>query len=99
MSDRAGSSFIGEMARKLKSDRILFVTTLLLICTGIVMVYSASAALAESTAGSPYWFLVKQLMWVALGIALLAMVMRIDYRTYRQPAFIWSSLGLVSIAL
>jgi len=81
------------MARKLKSDRILFVTTLVLVCIGIVMVYSASAALAESR------FLGKQLMWVALGVALLAVVMRIDYRTYRQPPFIWSSLGVVSLAL
>jgi cell division protein FtsW len=30
---------------------------------------------------------------------LLAVVMRVDYRTYRQPSFIWSSLGVVSLAL
>ena len=30
------------MARKLKSDRILFLTTLLLVCLSVVMVYSAS---------------------------------------------------------
>jgi len=87
------------MARKLKSDRILFVTTLLLVCLGVVMVYSASAALAETRNGNPYVFLLKQVMWVALGIALLAVVMRVDYRTYRQPAFIWSSLAIVSVAL
>jgi cell division protein FtsW len=87
------------MARKLKSDRILFVTTLVLVCLGVVMVYSASAALAETRSGNPYLFLLKQVMWVALGIALLAVVMRIDYRTYRQPPFIWSSLGVVSAAL
>jgi cell division protein FtsW len=87
------------MARKLKSDRILFVTTLLLVCLGVVMVYSASAALAETKSGNPYAFLTKQVLWVALGIALLAVVMRVDYRTYRQPAFIWSALGIVSLAL
>ena len=31
------------MARKLKSDRVLFIATLLLVGLSIVMVYSASA--------------------------------------------------------
>ena len=34
------------MARKLKSDRVLFMATLLLVCASIVMVYSASAVVA-----------------------------------------------------
>ena len=34
------------MARKLKSDRVLFISTLLLVCSSIVMVYSASAVVA-----------------------------------------------------
>ena len=31
------------MARKLKSDKFLFIAMLLLVCTSVVMVYSASA--------------------------------------------------------
>jgi cell division protein FtsW len=81
------------MARKLKSDRILFLTTLLLVCLSVVMVYSASAV------RMPYEYLMKQLMWVALGLAILSLVMRIDYRNYREPAFIWSFLGAVTLAL
>ena len=34
------------MARKLKSDKLLFTATLLLVCASVVMVYSASAVLA-----------------------------------------------------
>jgi cell division protein FtsW len=34
-----------------------------------------------------------------LGLALLWIVMRIDYRMYREPVFIWSLLGLVTLAL
>ena len=37
------------MARKLKSDKVLFLATLLLVLASIVMVYSASAAMAEFT--------------------------------------------------
>jgi cell division protein FtsW len=38
-------------------------------------------------------------MWSILGVAVLAVVMRIDYRAYRQPVFIWSCLGLVTLCL
>ena len=37
------------MARKLKSDKVLFLATLLLVLASVVMVYSASAAMAEFT--------------------------------------------------
>ena len=87
------------MARKLKSDRILFLTTILLVGLSIVMVYSASALVAFERYQEPYRFLTKQLLWATLGIAFLGVVMRIDYRNYREPVFIWSCLGLATLAL
>ena len=35
------------MAQRLKTDWILFVTTVVLVCFGLVMVYSASSIVAE----------------------------------------------------
>ena len=87
------------MARKLKSDKTLFVATLLLVCLSILMVYSASAVIAMERYNQPYLFLIKQLMWATLGLALLWVVMRLDYRIYREPVFIWSCLGLVVLGL
>jgi cell division protein FtsW len=87
------------MARKLKSDKVLFLATLLLVLASTVMVYSASAVLADERFHRPYLFLIKQGLWVALGIAMLGVVMRVDYRTWRQPALIWTSLGVVAVAL
>jgi cell division protein FtsW len=87
------------MARKLKSDRVLFTTTILLVALSVVMVYSASAPMALDRYGRASFFLIKQGMWALLGIALLYVVMRIDYRFYREPAFIWTCLGLVTMAL
>ena len=49
------------MARKLKSDKLLFTATVLLVCTSVVMVYSASAVVAmEKPIGDPYLYLFKQ---------------------------------------
>ena len=87
------------MARKLKSDRLLFLTTILLVGLSIVMVYSASAVVTLERYGKPSMFLIKQGMWAVLGVAMLGVFMRIDYRTYRQPVFIWTALIVVLAAL
>jgi cell division protein FtsW len=87
------------MARKLKSDKLLFLATLLLVLASVVMVYSASAVIALERFHRPYLFLVKQAMWSALGLALLGVVMRVDYRTWKQPVLIWSALATVGFAL
>jgi cell division protein FtsW len=87
------------MARKLQSDRVLFITTILLVALSVVMVYSASAAVALERHGRASMFLMKQGMWAVLGVAMLYVVMRIDYRMYREPPFIWTCLALVSLGL
>ena len=87
------------MARKLKSDRVLFTATLLLVCASVVMVYSASALIASQRYEQPYFFLTKQALWMALGLAVLAIAMRIDYRTYRNDAFVWGLLAIVALTL
>jgi cell division protein FtsW len=87
------------MARKLKSDKFLFIATLLLVCTSVVMVYSASAVLALEKFQDPYYFLFKQAAWVLIGLSLLPIAMRIDYRQYREPAVIWTGLAIVVLAL
>jgi cell division protein FtsW len=87
------------MARKLQFDKLLFLATFLLVCASVVMVYSASAVIALERYSQPYLFLIKQGMWAALGIAVLAIVMRVDYRSYRNHTFLWVLLGVVSAAL
>src|SRR5919106_4599809 len=63
------------------------------------MVYSASALVALERYQQPYLFVTRQVMWAILGLALLAVAMRVDYRTYRNDAFVWLLLGLVAVML
>jgi len=63
------------------------------------MVYSASAVVALERFQQPYLFLTKQALWSVLGLAVLVVAMRVDYRTYRNEAFIWCLLGLVFLML
>jgi cell division protein FtsW len=87
------------MARKLQSDKWLFLAALALICASVVMVYSASALVALERFQQPYLFVTRQMMWAAAGVAVLSIVMRVDYRTYRNDRLIWLLVGLVGFML
>jgi cell division protein FtsW len=87
------------MARKLQSDKWLFLATLALICASVVMVYSASALVALERFQQPYLFVTRQLMWAAVGVAVLSIVMRVDYRNYRNDRLVWFLLAAVALML
>jgi cell division protein FtsW len=87
------------MARKLKSDKFLFMAMFLLVCTSVVMVYSASAVVLAEKNENPYLFLFKQGTWALIGLFFVQLIMRIDYRNYRQPVVIWTGLVIVGLAL
>ena len=73
--------------------------TLLLVFASIVMVYSASAVVALERFQQPYYFLIKQGLWTVLGLAVLGIAMRVDYRTYRSEPFIWGVIAIVGLML
>ena len=87
------------MSRTRKTDRPLFVATLLLVCTSVVMVYSASAVVAMDRFQQPNLFLTKQALWAALGLAVLAIASRIDYRLYKDDRVVWAVIGVVGLML
>jgi len=87
------------MARKLQSDKWLFLATVALVCVSVVMVYSATAVVADQRDQQPYFFVTRQVMWAVTGLALLSMIMRIDYRTYRNEQVIWAGLVVVAVLL
>jgi cell division protein FtsW len=82
------------MARKLASDKILFVPLVTLSLFGCVMIYSASAVSAAETAGSPYRYLLKQLAALAVGGFGAFLVSRVDYRRLARPAVVYGVFGL-----
>jgi cell division protein FtsW len=86
------------VAKKLAFDRVLFTTVALLIFFGLVMVYSASAAVTRERSPLVNPFLVKQSLAAALGLALMVCLMHLDYRRLRSPLVIYSLLA-VAVAL
>ena len=83
------------MAKKLKPDRVLFFVTLALVGFGVAMVFSSSAIVAKEKFGDPNYFSFKQLIFAALGLAVMFIVMKVDYHAYRNPAVVFSALSIV----
>jgi cell division protein FtsW len=85
--------------RKVGPDYVLFLVVLALLGVGIVMVYSASAILANERFGDPHFFLKKQCFWAALGLAVLWGVMGVDYRRWRAGVFPLLALAVALLVL
>jgi cell division protein FtsW len=87
------------MAKKLASDSVLFAVSVALMGLGLVVVWSASSALAREAHGNAYHFLVRQIVWAVLGLVVMAAVMRVDYRKLRQPAVVYAVVGASTLLL
>ena len=88
------------MAQRLKTDWLLFLTVLAMVCFGLVMVYSASSILAELKFHvSGVHFFVRQLGWAVVSIAVLLFCMKRDYRKWNDPRIAFAGLGIVLLLL
>jgi cell division protein FtsW len=87
------------MAKRVSVDRWLFTVTMLLVFVGLVMVFSASAVMAKDKYGSPYAFLLRQVLWSVAGLVAMVVAMRVDYRRYKSPAVVFSLMGLTTLLL
>ncbi|MFH1807251.1 MAG: putative lipid II flippase FtsW [Pseudomonadota bacterium] len=70
--------------------------TLLLIGFGVVMVYSASAVFAATKLHDATYFLVRQAAFAVVGVAVLYVTWRMDFRLVRRFAL---PLGIAVLAL
>ncbi|HEX9726744.1 MAG TPA: FtsW/RodA/SpoVE family cell cycle protein, partial [Vicinamibacteria bacterium] len=82
------------MAKKLSADGTLFAVTIGLVFFGLVMLYSASAVVADAAHRSSYFFLIKQSLWATIGLLVMSVLMRVDYRRLRQPVLVYGFLFL-----
>jgi cell division protein FtsW len=79
---------------------LLVVVTLGLVAFGLVMVYSASSARAALAADDPAYYLKRQALYALVGVVLLALLSRTDYRRLRllvAPLLLGSFALLVAV--
>ncbi|HEU4870798.1 MAG TPA: FtsW/RodA/SpoVE family cell cycle protein, partial [Pyrinomonadaceae bacterium] len=90
------------MARKLAPDKWLFAATIGLALFGVVMVYSASAVIAQKENGNQFYYVIKQGVWVAIGFIVMLLAMQFNYQQLKNRRIVYTllilcTLGLVSV--
>jgi len=87
------------MAKRVGVDKWLFGTTLMLVVIGLLMVFSASAVMAQQRTGSPYHFVLLQSVWAAIGLLTMTLLMKVDYRRYNGPNVVFPAIGMTTLLL
>ncbi len=79
----------------------MILVTLALVAFGLVMVYSATSAPAAVGGGNPNYYVERQGICAVIGIVLMVLAQRWDYRRLRllAPMLVLVSLGLLAIVL
>ena len=78
-------------------DLPFLVLVLALVAFGLVMLFSASYAVAMYRRGTPYAYIRPQLLFAAAGLAAMYIASRVDYHIYHKLA--WPVLGVSLVLL
>jgi cell division protein FtsW len=71
----------------------------MLCLLGAVMIFSASAVTAEQQFGHSYHFVLRQVMWLVVGLLGMFGLMKLDYHKLREPAVVYTVLCVVVVML
>ena len=87
------------MVRKTRIN--LLTISVILVCIGIVMIYSSSSIYAWERYGDSFYFLKRHLSFLFVGVVLAFLAMVVDYRLFRKYAhwLIWIALILLVLVL
>lgn len=90
-----------KLLSKLEGDRVIWLIVIFFMIYSGLSVYSTSITLVAREGGNPEAYLLKQLMFLASGFALMYFCHRIDYRYYAKFAQIgiWLCVGLLVYTL
>jgi cell division protein FtsW len=87
------------MAKRVGVDKWLYGVTVLLVFIGLLMIFSASAVMAEDRYGSPYTFVRSQVVSAVLGLVAMTLLMRVDYRKFNRPIVVFPAVAVTTLLL
>ena len=67
-------------------DYVLLLTVAVLLVIGLMMAYSTTFDWSYAMTGNPFSLLLRQSMWVVLGVTVMSILSRIDYLWWRRLA-------------
>ena len=89
----------GSMPLAVRPDSWVLIPALVLLCIGIVMVGSASIAIAEAQGSAPYHYLARHLVFVFLGVVLASSLRIIPMKFLERISQPMALLSILFLAL
>lgn len=71
----------------------------MLLLVGLIMIFSASSALAYSREGDSYFYLKKQALWVLVGFAAMIFFSRFDYHRLRHLTLLIMATNVIFLGM
>ena len=84
------------MNSKAHTDKTLFFSIMALLFISVVMVYSSSGVVALTNYNDPAYFVKRQILWMVIGFALMAVTMHTDHRALANQRAV---VGLLVVSL
>lgn len=82
-----------------KIDTKFFLLVVILLIIGLIALFSASYINAINRHGSAYYYIGRQLKFALLGIVLMFLASRINYRVYKDFSFLAMTVAFVLLIL
>jgi cell division protein FtsW len=96
----AGRTVKGPVRERHEADPGIIIATVALAATGVLMIYSAGAASLSSDPASMSRAIVPELIWVTMGMVVMLILSRLDYRWLRVvsvPLFLTAVVLLIVV--
>lgn len=90
---------MATLKNKKQGDFIFLLLIIVLIVFGLIMVFSASYYDSLTERGNPYYFLLRQGVWIAIGTVFMVATFLFDYRYYKKLAYPFMMISVVLLLL
>ena len=88
----------GRLFCKGKTDLAFLFLLLTILATGLVMLFSASAPYAAVNRSSSYYFIIRQLFFAIIGLAVMFIASKFDYHFYKKVLWLVVGFSLCTLA-
>lgn len=85
------------MAKARDIDWVLFGCVVMLVAFGLVVCYSAGSVVGGLRGFGEWYFIGRQLAFAAVGLPLLMILTRLDYRRWNEPTYALMFMGAATI--
>lgn len=82
-----------------KTNLSLLIVTFILLCFGLIMLFSASLSSAYASWGDPLYFVKRQLIFTVIGLVFIYFFIKVPIRFFNRFIFTVSLYGLVTLLL